>query len=281
MDRYSSSIAHENAALRMAKRGVNHTLDVQGYSNAIEAAFGTGETEPAIPGRDRGSADHAFAAVDAYLQEQIDAIGIPAVSIAIIKDGRQVHQAAFGSADNSGRPMTNQTPVLLASTSKSLTAIAVMQQVEAGRLELDEPVRTYLPWFSMSDSRAAAITVRHLLHQSSGLSTADGSAFGASDTQDPDAVEQGVRDDEHPIGVDVVPVSPRPAVEASPVLQPEQWVARVERLSCCFGCHRGHPVLLVTRRNGDRRLRYFCQYFPKVSATLCPPNPNELLIAYL
>jgi len=160
---------------------------------ATEAAFGTGETEPAIPGRDRGSADHAFAAVDAYLQEQIDAMGIPSVSLAIIKDGQAVHQAAFGSADDSGRPMTPQTPVLLASTSKSLTAIAVMQQVEAGLLELDEPARTYLPWFSMSDKRAAAITVRHLLHQTSGLSTADGSAFGASDAQDPDALEQGVR----------------------------------------------------------------------------------------
>ncbi|NMR31604.1 serine hydrolase domain-containing protein [Crystallibacter degradans] len=160
---------------------------------AGSASFGTGEpTDAPEPGR--GPPDRAFAAVDAYLQEQIDAMEIPAVAIAIIKDGRPVHQAAFGSADDSGRPMTAQTPVLLASTSKSLTAIAVMQQVEAGRLELDEPVLTYLPWFSMRDSRAAAITVRHLLHQTSGLSTADGSAFGASDTQDPDALEQGVRD---------------------------------------------------------------------------------------
>ncbi|HEX2247466.1 MAG TPA: serine hydrolase domain-containing protein [Arthrobacter sp.] len=163
-------------------------------SAAGPAAFGAAETEPALPVPGRGSPDRYFAEVDEYLQDQIEAIGIPGAAVVIVSDGRQVHQAAFGSADVSGRPMTTQTPVLLASTSKSLTAIAVMQQVEAGRLELDESVRTYLPWFTMADNRAAAITVRHLLHQTSGLSTADGSAFSASDTQDPDALEQGVRD---------------------------------------------------------------------------------------
>ncbi|AUI53460.1 serine hydrolase [Arthrobacter crystallopoietes] len=163
-------------------------------SAAGAATLGTGPPEPVLPWPEPSSEHRAFAAVDDYLQEQMDDVGIPGVAVAIVRDGRQVHQAAFGRADDSGRPMTAQTPVLLASTSKSLTAIAVMQQVEAGRLELDEPVRTYLPWFSMADNRAAEITVRHLLHQTSGLSTADGSAFGASDTQDPDALEQGVRE---------------------------------------------------------------------------------------
>ena len=132
--------------------------------------------------------------VDRYLEEQLQATGIPGVAIVVVKDGRQVHEAAFGRADESGRPLTVRTPVLLASTAKSLTAIAVMQQVEAGRLALDEPVRSYLPWFGLKDQRSAAITVRHLLHQVSGLSSADGTAFEASDTQAPEALEQGVRD---------------------------------------------------------------------------------------
>ncbi|WP_077488538.1 serine hydrolase domain-containing protein [Sinomonas mesophila] len=139
------------------------------------------------------AADPAFQGVDTYLQEQLDSIGLPGAAVVIVRDGEQVHERAFGRADDSGRPMTAQTPVLLASTSKSLTAIAVLQQVEAGRLALDEPVVTYLPWFSLEDSRASAITVRHLLHQSSGLSSAD-AAFEGSDTQAPDALEQGVRD---------------------------------------------------------------------------------------
>ncbi|MCD5341471.1 beta-lactamase family protein [Arthrobacter sp. AK04] len=135
----------------------------------------------------------AYQAVDAFLQEQMAAIGLPGAAVVVIQDGVPVHSAAYGSADNSGRSMTADTPVLLASTTKSLTAIAVMQQVEAGRLRLDEPVQTYLPWFTLHDSRASAITVRHLLHQASGMASKD-TAFEGSFAQDPEALEEGVRD---------------------------------------------------------------------------------------
>ncbi|WP_456503728.1 serine hydrolase domain-containing protein [Arthrobacter sp. UYCu723] len=130
--------------------------------------------------------------MDSFLQEQVEALGIPGAAIAVVQDGVRVHVAAFGRADDSGRLMTAQTPVLLASTSKSLTAIAVMQQVEAGRLRLDEPVQTYLPWFTLDDGRSSAITVRHLLHQTSGMASKD-TAFEASDAQCPEALEEGVR----------------------------------------------------------------------------------------
>jgi CubicO group peptidase (beta-lactamase class C family) len=95
--------------------------------------------------------EHAHAAVDALLLDQLETLGIPGAAIAVVRDGTQVHSAAFGKADPARRPLTPQTPVLLASTSKSLTAIAVMQQVEAGRLQLDEPVRIYLPWFTLDN----------------------------------------------------------------------------------------------------------------------------------
>ena len=141
---------------------------------------------------DTAQAQHAYAAVDAFLLDQLETLGIPGAAIAVVRDGRQVHSAAFGKADPAGRPMTLQTPVLLASTSKSLTAIAVMQQVEAGRLRLDEPVRTYLPWFTLDDPRSPAITVRHLLHQTSGMSSRD-TAFEASLSQEPEALETSIR----------------------------------------------------------------------------------------
>ena len=78
----------------------------------ISAAPTTG---PANPGQ-------AYAELDSFLQGQIDALGIPGAAIAVVRDGVQVHAAAFGRADDSGRPMTAQTPALLASTSKTLTA---------------------------------------------------------------------------------------------------------------------------------------------------------------
>jgi CubicO group peptidase (beta-lactamase class C family) len=144
------------------------------------------------PSTGTASPEQAYEALDFFLQDQIDALGIPGAAITVVQHGVQVHSAAFGHSNDSGRPMTAQTPVLLASTTKSLTAIAVMQQVEAGRLNLDEPVQTYLPWFTLNDSRASAITVRHLLHQASGMTSKD-TAFEASDAQGPEAIEEGVR----------------------------------------------------------------------------------------
>ena len=147
---------------------------------------------PAAPTTGPLNPEPAYAELDSFLQGQIEALGIPGAAIAVVQDGVRVHAAAFGRADDFGRPMTAQTPVLLASTSKTLTAIAVMQQVEGGRLRLDEPVRTYLPWFALDDSRSSAITVRHLLHQASGMASKD-TAFESSDAQGPGALEEGVR----------------------------------------------------------------------------------------
>lgn len=156
--------------------------------------LGTSTPSPAPSGPSAAPTDpgRAYQALDTYLQAQLDDVGIPGAAVAVVQHGVPVHSAAFGRADDSGRPMTVQTPVLLASTSKSVTAIAVMQQVEAGRLRLDEPVKTYLPWFTLDDGRSSSITVRHLLHQASGMSSKD-TAFEGSGAQDTGALEEGVR----------------------------------------------------------------------------------------
>ena len=66
--------------------------------------------------------------------------------------------------------MTPQTPFILASASKSFTALAIMQLVEEGKVSLDAPVTTYLPSFRVrGESASATITVRHLLNHTSGL----------------------------------------------------------------------------------------------------------------
>ena len=101
---------------------------------------------------------------------------------------------AIGVADARGRQITPQTPFLLASTSKAFTALAVMEQVEAGKLDLDAPVQRYLPWFTLADPAAAArITLRQLLNHTSGLSPASGQAYHDSDDQDVGALERVVR----------------------------------------------------------------------------------------
>ncbi len=108
--------------------------------------------------------------IDAYVASKMQFPRIPGIALAIVKDDRVVYFKGYGEADPSGRAITPQTSFLIGSLTKSFTALAVMQLVEAGRVELDAPVQRYIPWFRVADAQASAkITVRQLLYQTSGL----------------------------------------------------------------------------------------------------------------
>jgi len=122
-----------------------------------------------------------FVAIDAYVTEQMNNLGIPGMALGIVQDGQVVHLQGFGVADSSGRAVTPQTPFYIGSVTKSFTALAVMQLVEAGKIDLDAPVQKYMPWFELADKEASAkITVRNLLNQSTGISEKDGNRVWAS-----------------------------------------------------------------------------------------------------
>src|SRR5437588_11949807 len=113
-----------------------------------------------------------IASLDAYISAQMQANHIPGVALGLVHNDQIVHLRGFGQADQSGRAVTTHTPFILASVSKSFTALATMQLVQAGKVELDAPVQRYLPWFRVADPSASAhITVRNLLNQTSGLPT--------------------------------------------------------------------------------------------------------------
>ena len=101
-----------------------------------------------------------FDRIDSYVAARLERGRIPGAALAIVHGDSILHMRAFGIADPSGRAVEVETPFVLGSTSKSLTATAVMQLVDAGRLELDSPVTRYLPWFRAADAGASAkITV--------------------------------------------------------------------------------------------------------------------------
>ena len=85
----------------------------------------------------------------------MEELGIPGAALVIVQGDQIVHLKAFGVADGSGRPVTPQTPFFTGSTGKSITALAIMQLVEAGKIKLDAPVQTYLPWFRVADAKAS------------------------------------------------------------------------------------------------------------------------------
>jgi CubicO group peptidase (beta-lactamase class C family) len=136
----------------------------------------------------------SYDALDAYVEEHMHRLNIPGVSLAIVEGDKIVHLRGFGRARPSGEAPTPSTPFFIGSLTKSFTALAVMQLVEAGKIELDAPVQRYLPWFRVADPQASSqMTVRHLLNQTSGLPGLLGMANLADLDNRPDATERQVR----------------------------------------------------------------------------------------
>ena len=125
--------------------------------------------------RPQAAASPEFAAIDAYVTARMEQLRIPGAAIGIVKDDQILYLRGFGIADPSGRPVTPRTPFRLASVSKTITALAIMQLVETGKIELDAPVQRYLPWFRVASGTSSTvegsvlITVRHLLYHTSGI----------------------------------------------------------------------------------------------------------------
>jgi CubicO group peptidase (beta-lactamase class C family) len=147
-------------------------------------------TNPARPIHD----SYSYSAIDSYIEGQMRRYKIPGVSLAIVEGDRIVHLRGFGKARPGGETPTPQTPFFIGSVTKSFTALAVMQLVEAGKVELDAPIQRYLPWFRVEDPEASAqMTVRHLLNQTSGLPMGPSEAALADFDDRPDTIERQVR----------------------------------------------------------------------------------------
>ncbi|MEV4751631.1 serine hydrolase domain-containing protein [Streptosporangium sp. NPDC049248] len=108
-------------------------------------------------------------AIDRHMRDYIERTRLPGALIAVTKGDQVVYTAGYGRTAG-GEAITKDTPMPLASVSKSFTALAVLHLADQGRLSLDDPVRKHLPEFTMADPRAGKITVRELLQQTSGMS---------------------------------------------------------------------------------------------------------------
>ncbi len=92
---------------------------------------------------------------------------VTGASVAISEGGRLQFQAGFGESDIENKVRaTPETVYRLASISKVITATAVMQLVEQGKIDLDADIRTYVPEFP---DKGKVVTVRHLLTHTSGV----------------------------------------------------------------------------------------------------------------
>lgn len=116
--------------------------------------------------------NEAITLADIWLEQTRQYAHIPALSVALVDGDRMVWSKGYGTIDTKGkRPATADTIYSVCSISKLFTAVAFMQQWEAGTVRLDEPVTTYLPWATLApDGRdSVPITMRTLLTHSAGL----------------------------------------------------------------------------------------------------------------
>ena len=105
----------------------------------------------------------------------MEKFGVPSASIALIEGFKIKNLEVYGSkskVSNEQEPVTPQTLFQAASISKPLTSIAILREVEAGNLSLDEMVNSFLESWKISNSNCVdcdEVTIRHLLSHSAGV----------------------------------------------------------------------------------------------------------------
>ena len=91
--------------------------------------------------------------MESYFNQLVESGNPPGLSVVVVEDGRLVYKHAFGYADRPlGKKSTPDTVYHWWSMTKIPTAIAIMQLQEQGKLNLDDAVTMYLPWFKVNNS---------------------------------------------------------------------------------------------------------------------------------
>lgn len=104
------------------------------------------------------------------LQRECSNKQIPGLYAVLLDQEGIVWQSSGGSADLAGvRPFTEDTLFRIGSITKLVTGFLVMQQVESGRIALDDPIGKHLPEFQPHSDFDNPITIRRLLQHKSGL----------------------------------------------------------------------------------------------------------------
>jgi len=120
----------------------------------------------------RAARAEALRVVDAWLSGVRDYERIPALTAGVVVGEELVWAKGYGTLDAAGKvPATPKTIYSICSISKLFTSVAVMQQWEAGKVQLDAPVATYLPWATLKPATgdSGPITLRGALTHSAGL----------------------------------------------------------------------------------------------------------------
>ena len=109
--------------------------------------------------------------LDEFIQKAMDDYKCPGLALAIVQDGKVILSKGYGYRDLERKaPVTTKTLFAIGSITKSFNVASLGTLVDQGKLDLDKPVRDYLPFFHMNDETATAhMTPRDLVTHRSGL----------------------------------------------------------------------------------------------------------------
>lgn len=129
-------------------------------------------TKPAASAADYST---QLAAIEKALDDKRKELGIPGISLAIVKDDQIIYLKGLGYKDVGKKlPVTPDTRFAIGSASKAFTAMLAAMSADAGKLSFDDSPKKFLPYFTLRDPDAAArITIRDLLAHRSGLNRTD------------------------------------------------------------------------------------------------------------
>lgn len=128
----------------------------------------------------------ALKGFDDYVEQVMNDWQVPGLAIGIVQNGTIVYTKGYGYRNKSSKmPVTDNTLFAIGSCTKAFTAATVAQAVDNGLLDLDEPIKTYLPNFKMQDEYVTKnITLRDILCHRSGLPRHDMVWYGSSKTRE-------------------------------------------------------------------------------------------------
>ena len=132
-----------------------------------------------------------------FVDQAMPVSGAPGLAYAVIDNGVVCAGARGEVLSGSGQLVTPETPFQLGSISKSFTALAVAQLMEAGSIELDTAISEYLDVFE--GQAGGTITIRQLLSHTSGYSTLQGNLFQAQQNDENRGLSDNVRELAHTV----------------------------------------------------------------------------------
>ncbi len=114
--------------------------------------------------------------IDQYIKQGMEAWKVPALAVAIVKDGKVVKMQGYGSKSiTANTPVDENTHFFIASNTKLFTGLALANLEAQGKLKLNDPIRKYYPDYKLWNERdAQMVTIRDMLSHRIGLKSLQG-----------------------------------------------------------------------------------------------------------